>query len=127
MNRPASYVIQLGATALLVGAVAVGCAGHDRGAANGPTGSNPAATAPGTQAAENRAPVPAPTPADALPAAAESATSTDAPTSVGSPGSTSAPGATADPLDASLSNLDQLLNGVDGSLSGSDASASGGE
>ncbi len=115
MNRPSSYVIQLGAAALLVGAVALGCAGHDRGAANGPTGSNPAATAPGTQAAETLAPVPAPTPADATPTSAEPATST------------SAPGATADPLDATLSNLDQLLNGVDGSLSGSDASASGGE
>ncbi|HJX68110.1 MAG TPA: hypothetical protein VJ258_05235 [Candidatus Limnocylindrales bacterium] len=117
MNRPASYVIKLGATVLLVAAVAVGCAGHDRGAANGPTSSSPVATAPQTDATEALQPTPAPT-------AVDTPAPTDAPTSTGTP---SAPGATADPLDATFSDLDQLLSGVNGALSGSDASTSGGE
>jgi hypothetical protein len=117
VNRPASYVIKLGATALLVGAVAAGCAGHDRGAANGPTSSSPAATALQTDAAAALQPPLAPTAVDA-PAPA------DSPTATGTP---SAPGATADPLDATFSDLDQLLSGVNGALSGSDASTSGGE
>ncbi|HEX7495694.1 MAG TPA: hypothetical protein VF349_03585 [Candidatus Limnocylindrales bacterium] len=121
MIRPASYVIRLGATALLVGAVAAGCAGHDRAAANGPIGSSPASTALQTDAAEALQPTPAPTAVDA-PAPADSPT--DSPTATETP---SAPGATTDPLDATFSDIDQLLSGVNGALSGSDASASGGE
>ena len=130
MNRPAGYLIKLGATALLVGAVAVGCAGHDRGAANGPTSSSPVATAPQTNAAEALPPPPAPTAVDAPPAPAATPAPTDTPVSTDTPastGPTNAPNATADPLDPTLSGLDQLLNGVNSALSGSDASTSGGE
>jgi pyruvate/2-oxoglutarate dehydrogenase complex dihydrolipoamide acyltransferase (E2) component len=124
VNRPARYVIKLGATALLVGAVAVGCAGHDRGAANGHTSSSPAATAAQTDAAEALPPAPVTTVAEATPAPADSPAPGD---STASTGPANAPGATADPLDTNLSDLDQLLNGVNSALSGSDASASGGE
>jgi hypothetical protein len=127
VNRPASYVIKLGATALLFGAVAVGCAGHDRGAASGPTSSSPAATALQTDAAEALQPTPVPTAVDA-PAPGDSPT--NSPNSAGTASATGTPspqGATTDPLDATISDLDQLLNGVNSALSGSDASTSGGE
>lgn len=127
MNRPVSYVIKLGAAALLVGAIAVGCAGHDRGAAAGPTGSSPAAAALQTAAAEALQPTPSPTAVDAT---ALSNSPTDSSTATGTPsapGTQSAPGATTDPLDATFSDIDQLLSGVNGALSGNDASTSGGE
>lgn len=125
MNRPASYVIKLGATVLLFGAVAVGCTGHDRGAASGPTSSSPAATALQTDAAEALQPTPSPTAVDATaPSHSPTDSPTDSPTATRTP---SAPGATADPLDTTFSDLDQLLSGVNGALSGSDASTSGGE
>lgn len=104
--------------ALLVGMVAIGCAGHNGGATGGSPDSTPAAQATRTDSAATATPRQADTAVDATPSPADASPSV---------GTTGAPPATADPLDASFSNLDQLVNGINNSISNSDAGVAGGE
>jgi hypothetical protein len=108
-------VTKLATAALLFGAIAMGCAGHNGGAA----------PSPGTPAVQQSqvagtAPTLEPITSDAPSDSPESSATTD-------PGVTAAPGSTTDPIDTDLSQIENQLNGVNGSLSGADAGPSAGE
>jgi hypothetical protein len=123
LNGQVGSAARVGVAALLVGMVAMGCAGHDGGATGGSPSSTPAAQATRTDSAATVTPRQAETAIDVTPLPADAGPADASP----SVGTTGVPPATADPLDSSLSNLDQLLNGIDNSISNSDAGATGGE
>jgi len=118
VNLQVRSATRLALTALLLGAAAVGCAGHAASGAGGPAVSATTAQ-PGRP--DRTMPTLAATPNDSVAADA----TTPGPTTAA--GETAAAGPTADPLNSQLSNLDDLLNGIDSSLSASAAGASGGE
>ncbi len=115
MSVKAISVTKLATAALLFGAVAIGCAGHNGGAAQS-TGT------PAVQQSQvaGTAPTLEPITSDAPSDSPESSAATD-------PGATAAPGSTTDPIDTELSQIENQLNGVNGSLSGADAGPSAGE